>query len=466
MRATVKKRVAVFPLQGFIDGTNAPFFIPLDDMKHTYNLKVDLILISFKKVVYFNVNGLEILTEILMNFRKKMNVVVGFCDIDKSKYDTILRFNKNDLNFSLFQNLQTAFLFANNETQEDQKRILIWNDDQSQRNSIAIDLFERGHNPIVAQNINDFKKRKKDSDAFDMIIENTYLGNYGYKIATRVTSNAVIYTLKGFLDAEINDNFDLTYHTNSLNNNFKLFIFDATQVVSINIHALNFFTKLSSTGAEYNATIAIIGLNFSKVPKNYKEELEDAGIIFFELLGDIIKNKELMLELTGSSSSKMQTQRNINKILVNNLPHFIDAAVSSFEMMTNTKAEKQSAAIQPLTINLDQELFCSSIGFYGDIDGIIMLIFPVDIANKACSLLLGEDNPSQEDTLDAISEFVNIIGGRVKAILAENESLQVDITLPRTYTDIDALINLLAERKGVQVDLLLGTQIFNFFLTR
>lgn len=466
MRAIVKKRIAVFSPQGFIDGTNAPFFITLDDMQHTYTLKVDMVLISLKRVVYFNVKGLEILADVLQNIRKKMQCSVGFCNYDQGKYDTILRFNNDNVSFSLFKTLDIAYLFVGGTREEKVQNLLIWNEDSSQRNSIAIDLFERGHNPVVAQSKEDFLKKSKDKESYDYIIDNTHLGFFGQKIATKVTGNAIIYTLKGFLDAELPDQFDLAYHNNSLNVNFKLFIFDATQVVSMNIHALNFFSKLASGGAEYDATLCIIGLDFEKTPKNYKDELEDAGLLFFDLLADVLQNKDLMKELTGSTGAKMQNQRTITKLLVNNLPHFIEATVSSFEMMTNAKAEKTSAAISTLNVEEKGTLFCSSIGFYGDIDGIVMLIFPIEIAHQACTLLLGEENPSDEDTLDTIAEFVNIIGGRVKAILSENEDYDVTITLPRTYTDIKTLLEMTADKKGVQVDLSLGKQSFTFFLTR
>jgi CheY-specific phosphatase CheX len=466
MRATVKNRVAVFTLQGFLDGTNAPFFIALDDIKHTYTLNVDMILISLKRVVYFNVNGLKILSEILLDFRKKLKCTVGFCDYDQGKYETILRFNKDTISFSLFKTLEIAHLFVSSNKEEKTKDLLVWNEDASQRNGIAIDLFERGHNPIVAQTKLDFEKKLKDSDKYDHVVENTYIGFSGNKISTRVAGNAIIYTIKGFLDAEISDNFDYTYHTNSLNVNFQLFVFDAIQVVSMNVHALNFFSKLATAGAEYDATICIIGLDFTKTPMKYKEELEDVGILFFDLLGDVLSNRELMDELTSSSAGITKPKRSITKIMVNNLPNFIEATVSSFEMMTNSKAEKKSATLSTLNIEAQENLFCSSIGFYGDIDGIVMLIFPVDIAHQACALLLGEENPSDEDTLDTISEFVNIIGGRVKAILAENNEINVNITLPRTYTDINGLLDMTAGKKGVQVDLALGEQSFTFFLTR
>jgi hypothetical protein len=59
----------------------------------------------------------------------------------------------------------------------------------------------------------------------------------------------------------------------------------------MNVHALNFFTKLASSAAEYNATICFVGLTFEKTPITFKNDLEDAGMLFFDNMDDILKNK-------------------------------------------------------------------------------------------------------------------------------------------------------------------------------
>ena len=67
--------------------------------------------------------------------------------------------------------------------------------------------------------------------------------------------------------------------------------------------------------------------------------------------------------------------------------------------------------------------------------------------------------------LDALAEFVNIIGGRVKSLLSE-KNISVDITLPRTYMNVDDLMEMMQGKKGVQVDLSFADDKFVFFLTR
>ncbi len=464
MRATVSNQVGVFHPQGFIDGNNAPMMITLDDIKATEQLNVRMLLISLKKVIYFNRNGLEILITSLKELRSKMHVVIGFCDYDTKKYQAIMKFYGDDLNFSLFRTQKIAELFAANN-KEESHTILLYHTDPSQRSAMAIELFDYGHNAVVAQSQEEFNEKKQNKDAYYAIIDETYLGLIGQKVATRVTGNAIIYTISNFLDAEIADSFDMKYHLNSLNVGFRLFIFDAYKVISMNIHALNFFTKLSAAAAEYNATICFVGLTFEKTPESFKNDMEDAGIMFFEQMDDILKDKELLAELGASSAAVVKNKRALNKVLVNELPRFIDATVSTVEMMTNQKAVKESADVQPLTLANKENLLASSIGFYGDMDGMVILVFPQGIAKKTCEILIGETTDDEEAILDAMAEFVNIIGGRVKSLLNDHK-IKVDITLPRTYPNVDELLEVVQSKRGVQVDLKFADDKFIFFLTR
>ncbi len=464
MRAVIKGRIGVFHLQGFLDGNNAPSFLTIDDIKATEALNIDMLLVSLKKVIFFNKNGLDAFVRLLTNIRIQKHIVVGFCDYDHKKFKAINSFYGDELSFSLFKSEKIAELFVSSNKSES-KTVLLYNTDQSQRSAMAIELFDYGHNPIVAQSLAEFEEKKQHLDLYYAIIEDTYLGYFGQKVATRVTGNAIIYTVSNFLDAEIGSTFNIAYHNNSLNVGFRLFIFDAYKVVSMNVHALNFFTKLSSAGAEYNATICFVGLTFEKTPKAFKNDLEDAGMLFFDSMDEILKNKELLSDLGGGGGATAKQHRSLTKTLVNELPHFIEATVSTIAMMTNAQATKSSVKIQTLTVTDSTDQVASSIGFYGDIDGLIILVFPRAIAKKACELLIGDTNVTDEDILDSLAEFVNIIGGRAKVLLSENKK-RLDITLPRTYTDVKTLLEIAQDKKGVQVDLSFEGQNFIFFLTR
>jgi len=464
MRAVIKNGVGVFHPQGFLDGHSSLSLLSIDDIEATAKNNADMILVSLKKVIFFNRNGLDAFVKMFVKVRSENHTTVGFCDYDKKKYDAITKFYKDDLTFSLFKTQDVANLFAasyKNKT----KNVLLFSEDKSQRAAMAIELHDNGHNPIIAQTKKEFKEKIKAKNAYDVVIDETYLGQMGQKVATRVTGNAIIYTVSSFLDAEIGNTFNIAYHNNSLNVGFRLFIFDTYKVVSMNVHALNFFSKLSSSAAEYNATICFVGMTFEKTPKTFKETLEDSGIMFYDQMDDILGNKELLEELGASSAANIKEKRVINKMMVTELPKFIDAAVATIEMMTNSKAIKEAASIEKIDIPDKEGKIASSIGFYGDMDGMVILVFPTGIAKKACELLIGEETDDMDMILDTLAELVNIVGGKVKTLLKDQE-INVDITLPRTYPSIDSLLEIAKEKKGVQVDLSFNNDKFLFFLTR
>lgn len=464
MRAVVKDGIGVFNPQGFLDGTNTPTFLTIEDIQATKQLKINMLLVSLKKVIFFNKNGLDVFVKMLVEVRNESKVSIGFCDYDTKKYQAILKFYGDSINFSLFKSQKVAALFASTN-KEEKLDVLVYNDDPSQRSSMAIELFDHGHNPIIAQSKAEFEEKKQNKDNYNSIIENTFLGLYGQKIATRVTGNAIIYTISNFIDAEVSETFDFSYHTNSLNVGFRLFIFDAYKVLSMNIHAVNFFSKLASTAAEYNANFVFVGMKFDKTPISFKEELEDAGFMFFEELDDILKDKELLKELGAVSVSASKSKRLLTKGMVNELPRFIDASVTTLEMMTNATAEKDNVKIDELVISKTEGMLASSIGFYGDMDGMVILVLPFSIAKSSCELLLDEATDDIEIILDSLAELVNIVGGRIKTLLSEDD-ISINITLPRTYEDVESLLDLVSNTKGVQVDLKFKNEKFTFFLTR
>lgn len=464
MRAVVKNGVGVFSPQGFLDGNNGSSFLSIEDIEATAKLNADMILVSLKKVVFFNRNGLDAFVKMFAKVRASIHATVGFCDYDTKKYNAIQKFYKSDLNFSLFSTQEVATLFASSYKNQN-KNILLYSDDKSQRAAMAIELHDNGHNPIIAQTQEEFEEKSKGETAYDVIIKDTYLGQMGQSVATRVTGNAIIYTVSSFLDAEIGNTFNIAYHNNSLNVGFRLFIFDAYKVVSMNVHALNFFSKLASAGAEYNASICFVGMTFEKTPETFKETLEDSGIMFYEQMDDILQNKELLEELGASSAANIKNKRAINKVVVTELPNFIEATVATIEMMTNSTATKDAANINTISIGDTNDKIASSIGFYGGIDGMVILVFPTEIAKKACELLIGEKPEDMEIVLDTLAELVNIVGGKIKTLLAD-ANISVDITLPRTYPNVESLLEIANNKKGVQVDLAFNNDKFLFFLTR
>ncbi len=463
MRPIIKKRrIALFAPQGFLDGNSASGLITMQDMEFTRSTGVSMILVSMKKVVFFNKNGITILLDTMMKLQKDLKATIGFCDYDRKQYNAFFNFFDGEIPFSLFKTLDVAMLFAGGMEAKENENVLIYNEDSTQRSMQAIEIYDRGYNPVVVQREDEFESRLQDSDKFAHIVDITYLGFMGSKIAAKTRGNCVIYYLKGFLDGSVTEQFDVMYHRNCLKVGFQLFMFDATRVSSLNIHAANFFSKLSTAGAEYGALIAIVGLDMEKTPKAFVEELEDAGIMFFDNETDFLTD-ETVRSLAGGGSAVKKDRSRLTKPVVARLPLFVEAAMGTIQMMTNMMAIKESMNIQPFKAS-GKDLMASSIAFYGDIDGMVTLVMPKKLVVKACVLLLGEESDDDEILGDALSELVNIVAGKSKTMLQE-AGVNINITLPRSYTCIEDLQSTLEGLHGVQVNFSFDDYPFTFYLS-
>ncbi len=465
MKPVVRKRISAFYPQGFIDSNNAYYIVTEDDIAYSLEREVRMILVSLKRVVFFNVNGISIILDNLKRARERSSIItIGFCDYNQMQYDTIRRFFDKKIDFSLYKSFKIASLFTTPSIGGES--ILVWNENYEQRNLQSIELFERGYNPIVVHQKSDFLEKLGHEGQFDDIVQDTFIGSVGMVPFARVNGSSIIYTLTGYLDATIDNQFDYAYHNKAIRTGFKLFIFDMKNIVSMNIKVVSFFKKIVTDAKQYEGNICIVNLVDSETTKKIKGELEKNEVKFFATLEEIINNKKLVAQLGGILKDENKANKSVTKKLINHLPSFINATVSTLEMMIGVDAVKTGAIkLQDLTIENGNKKLASSIGFYGDMEGVIILVFPFQLAKKSCSIMLGEDINTLSEVLDSLAELVNVIGGRVKTHLAESE-VSISITLPRTYSSINDLSEAFTINRGIQVNLDFSGEIFTFFLTR
>ena len=396
-----------------------------------------------------------------MKVRDKCGTVVGFCDYNAKKYNMILDMFSESLNFSLFDTTEITLLFIGDDVKSAKdKNILVYVEKHEQKNQLAMELYERGYSPIVAKDENDFLEKRSEAD---YIIERSYLGKLDKTPMVYIKDNVIVYTLKGFVDSDIAKKFDMVYHENSLKIGFKLFLFDSTDVSSINVHGANFIAKLSTAGAEYGATIVICGLDSRKITEKLTNDLEDAGVLIYPSMKALFEDEEIMQEAHETSSVAKQ-RGGITKKHISILPVITEASVKTIEVLSGYNAQKKSIKVQNLSIDNKENLLCASIGFYGDIEGVLVLILEKSIAKKTCEILLDEDS-NEHDLIEALGEFIHIVGGKIAALL-HKRAIKIDITMPRTFNSVDELKSLQKENRGAQVDLEIQNKDLILFLTR
>ncbi len=463
MTPQVRNGIAIFNPQGFIDGNNAPQIINNDDIKYIARVKARGVFISFEKVIFFNKNGISFLVETLLDIRKDKDVEVGIVNYKPSTYKQLMHFFKGHPEIHLFQSLKILDLLMDGK-KEETETVVVYNSDSDQRGTILMRLKEKGLSDIeLAKSYDEFRD-KVQQKKFDIVIDSTFLTHFSKRVPYYTKENAVIYTLEGYIDGNIKESFDYEYHQNSLLIGFKTFIFNCKHVKSLNTHAVNFFNRLAVLGAEYGANICITGMDYTKIPETLLEEMKAGGIFFESDVQSALKNEELNEEDSGAAVKK--EVKALSKKLVKEMPVFIDATVTSIEVMTGAKSKKEGANIGELDIKDKRDFISASVGFFGDLDGIMFLFFPREIARKACILLLGEESKNIGEELDALSELINIITGRVKTVLISQKSITIKNTLPRTFDKIEKAKAVIGDRKGVFVQMSFDGEPFYFFLTR
>ena len=458
MRPVIKNRVAIFYPTGFLDGDNASSIITSIDEQEIISKRPEGVFISLKKIIFFNIKGISYLAKRLLFLKDKCMAFVGFCDYSVKMYNSILSVFDYNITFSLIEKEETLFLFCGNKKVED-KSIIIYSDDHSQKNQIAMALLERKLKVKIAKNEEELKQ---NSENFDFVISHSYIGNIEKAVTVFVKNSIIIYTLKGFIDSDIYNTFDMKYHKNSIRVGFRIFCFDVSEVSSANIHGANFLSKLSIDGAEFGVTIVVCGLNSNKTTTVIIQDLEDAGILMYDDLKSFFEDEDVVKQ-TNIEAQKMVKKTKINKKIISVLPDVMESTVQTIEVLSNKKISKKNVEIAPLESNMKDEVVISAIGFYGDVDAIFFLVMNKDDAQDVCKVLLAEEF-SSEELSDAFSEFANVIGGKILQKL-KSKNINAETTMPRIFDKMSEVKKLESTKHGVQINFQIEDREMILFLT-
>lgn len=425
MKPKFKESVVIFHPHGFLDGDGSKYEIEAIDKELILSRKFECILISLKKVVYFNKRGLNSVIESIHELAKKIDADIAFCDYDKAKFKAIKSMSANSLNFSLFETQEIAMLFFTSAKRGSKnKKILLFHDNQEQKNQIALRLAERGHILRVAKDIREFNKLY---DEYDIKISLIYINLNERNLTIKVRENVIIYKLTGFIDSNFAENFDMTAHTNSLKVGFKFFVFDATKARSTNIHGVSFLAKLSTASAEYGATIAICGLSGANTSETLRNDLEDSGILLYNCVEDFFSDEST---IEGGAGMLEVKPHNITKSLVELLPLVLKTVLDTISLIAKASVSRGEVSIR--RFNFTKEALTGCIAFYGDVDARILLCLDKKTAKKACNVLLRDDEETSLN--DAYGNLMVIIANKLLAWF-ESKRLKVELTMPNVFDD-------------------------------
>jgi len=459
---TFKQGAVVLKPQGFLDGNNINLVITVADMKLFEQKKVKSVEVVFSNVISINLNAARFLNDVFEHFYKN-NVECFIVGPNKNVADIFMRLK--DRFFNIIENEKVATVFCQENDGNFSTPIYLYSQDLENKNMLLYYLIKKGYSPIVLNSKEELEEKKKTNpDA--IFVEKSMVSKISNRVVSFTKDNMVFFYLDGFLDAEFTRNFDIEYFRRSLIIGFRVFVFDCHFVKSLNIHAVRYLAKLAVESAEYGALLCIIGLNTKEINEKLLIDMEDSGYLFFENIEEFNKSEEIKEALMHVAVVNSKKKKTITKETVNLLPYFINATIESVEMMTGIQAKKEKPAIKELTFDHTKNSYiASSVGFYGDLDGVLVLVFSENLTKKVSEILLGEVVENKEELQDVVGEFANIIVGNVKAEISK-QSKKIDLTLPRVFNDIENLLNLVKEKKGAEVKFYFEGEEFYFFLTR
>ncbi len=177
-----------------------------------------------------------------------------------------------------------------------------------------------------------------------------------------------------------------------------------------------------------------------------------------------ITKSHLPVKKSATPAGKLQ----VSKQLIANLPLFINTSVETLMTLTQLNASKSAHGVGTMHSPISPKPYCSVMEFKGDLKGSFYLIFPKPIAIKALAALIGSEDEneeySQEEILDGVGEFCNIITGSIKRDLQERE-INVIFELPKTYTSVEESSQDYNTRQGIWIDMELEGSPFNLFIS-
>ncbi len=440
--------------QGFLDSQMASEIITPPDIQRIENNNIKYVSIDFSKIVSANMNAIRFLNDVFEDLFKKFNLESALFSPNKNVYNVLK--NVDNLYFNIFENEHIEKIFFDEDYLEEKPIYLCCIEDEQNKNMLTYYLIKRGYKP---------KEIDCEDDGKDgIIIKNSIILKVANKVGAIVKNSIVYFFFDGFLDANLANMFDIEYFRRNLLIGFKVFVFDMNNVKGMNIHAVRFLKTLGIEAAEYGAFLAIVGLNKKNIQTTLIEDLNDMGYLFFANEEEIFNSQEYE-DVINSNEVIYKRSKKITKEFVKLLPYFINSTISTVEMMTGVNSTKEAPKITEVNIDTSKKYVASSIGFYGDMDGMMILVLTEILTKKISQILLGEEYQNKEELNDLVSEFANIIAGTVKREIQKHD-LRINITLPKVFDEMENLKNIVVNKKGVEVKFYFEKEEFYFYLVR
>lgn len=449
----IELNIATYRLNGQLNQANTQELLSRIDghLSILRGMHIDGLLLSFEGITQIDKYALEEIIKSFSSFYVRLRTMVGFCDYTASLYP-ILRKLMKQTPLGLYKSVEIMALAVGTSNINRNASILIYAEDISERQLIASTLISNEYFVIMALSLDDFKKKIKDKSRYDRIVYNSYFSNIHDDVIIHYDEKAFIYCFQGTLDKTLNKRINIDNYKYRLSNGYTVVIFDFTNIYNLNIAAAHFLIELEKIAKEYFALICCIGLTERKVEVNSFSVLEKSSLWLYDDIEQIYDDKDVIEVL---SNKKQHYYSGISKKLLELSPHFVAAsmqALAIYEIPNVSKEPSKQSDIKTL-YNL-KPFIMTHIAFNGDYEGELTFLFSKEIVKIFIKQFFIEgESYKKEDYLDAMSEFVNALTGRLKSNLRKR-NMCIQFSLPYSSAKLDDVMHIGLDQKFILTNFL------------
>ena len=428
MKLTFNGSIAIVRPFGFLEVNMVPLKLSDKHIGQISSRNVDAILLSLKNVTFFSPLWLSGAIENLSEEAQKLGITLAICDYNEIFYELMIKTVKNILNISLFESELIADLFLNKFISETNSQVLVYNPTEQYRHYLAEYLKDRTYDVVEAKDINEFNSKKSSFTCVVSPLNHVKLSQK--RIDTFIKGGIVIYSVRGFIDSDFVENFDLETHNIMLRIGYKFFILWVNISGALNIRGAKFLIKLASISKRSGAFISLCGINESNLSIELVTYLKDANIFIYKNLNDFYKDDTIFyLKKRDFDAEPVDINKSV-------------AQISSYVTQIASKIISQLAEEEILCVDtkvsaLDIEDECDylriCVQYYGDIYARVLFGVKKYKLDKICSIFMPEGNDSN-DYLSGYSQIFSIITDKFLTHLWQ-KGIKVKVSLPKILSD-------------------------------
>lgn len=411
-------------------------------------LEIKGFLISLEGVKTLDKASIQALVKALVFFHVRLRVTAGFCDYNSALFPILISFiEKTPL--ALFKTQEVMALALGTSGVFSRAKILVHADDLDNRQSIVSTLISNNYFVIVANSLDDVRKKLKEKDAYERVVINSYFGFMHENASISFDKGIYFYEFRGDLNVELTKRLSLQDFEYRLSIGHKVFIFDLTKIYHMDMRAAYLFMEMEKLALEAKAQICLIDINREKIDNNAVAVLQKSEFWIFDTMDEALGDEDIQ-ELV--EYRKKTFSGGMSNDTIKMAPQLIAATIQTLEVYEFDKIEKRpSKQIKVKDLASFKPTICTGISFDGDYDGDFIFIFTQGISEILIENILGGfDDAEGEDFLDAMSEFVNSVTGKLKSNIRRRErclnfglphstALLTDLVTP-AYSDNSAIL--------------------------